>query len=254
MPAPDARIARVVAIGASNLTGGFPTVVATARSAWGPDVEIVAAQGLGRSYGATSAFLVRRLPGILQCGLWRQLASAPAVPTRALVTDVGNDIVYGFPAEQILSWVDEAVTRLAKVSDDIVLTGLPMDSVRRLPPKVFLALRSVLTPSSRLTYTEAMATAEHVQAGLEMLARTRGLRFLALRPTWYGVDPFHIRSALWRPAWQEILGVSCPVEQSWIEAMRLYLMRPEVQVLCGVEQRRLQTGTRLTRGARVWLY
>lgn len=254
MPTPDSRVARVVAIGASNLTRGFQTVVSTARTAWGPDVEVVAALGHGRSYGAPSTFLVRRLPGILQSGLWRQLESAPAVPTRSLVTDVGNDIVYGFSAEQILSWVDEALTRLARVSDDIVLTGLPMDSIRRLPPSAFLALRSVLTPSSRLSYAEVMATAERVQAGLQILASTRGLRFLALRPAWYGVDPIHIRSALWRPAWQEILGVSCPVERSRIEAMRLRLMRPEAQAFCGVEQRRHQIGTRLTRGARVWLY
>jgi hypothetical protein len=252
--APDTPIARVVAIGASNLTRGFQTVVATARVAWGPDVEVLAALGYGRSYGATSAFLVRRLPGILQSGLWQQLASAPAVPTRALVTDVGNDIVYGFAAEQILSWVDEAVTRLARISDDIVLTGLPMESIRRLPPMGFLALRSVLTPASRLSHAEVMARAEQVHAGLQRLALDRGLRFLTLRPSWYGIDPIHIRPSLWQPAWQEILGVSCPVERSRFEAMRLYLMRPEVQALCGVEQRRLQTGTRLTRGARVWLY
>ena len=46
---PVAGIARVVAIGASNLTRGFQTVVATARTAWGPDVQLVAALGHGRS-------------------------------------------------------------------------------------------------------------------------------------------------------------------------------------------------------------
>jgi hypothetical protein len=146
MPAPDTRIARVVAIGASNLTRGFQTVVSTARTAWGPDVEVVAALGHGRSYGATSAFLVRRLPGILECGLWQRLDDAPPVPTRALVTDVGNDILYGVPAARILAWVDEAVTRLATVTDDIALTGLPMDSIRRLSPRLFLAARTVLAP------------------------------------------------------------------------------------------------------------
>ena len=90
----------MVALGASNLTRGLQTVVSTARTAWGPDVQVVAALGHGRSYGATSAFLVRRLPGILRSGLWAELESAPAVPTKALVTDVGNDILYGFGVEQ----------------------------------------------------------------------------------------------------------------------------------------------------------
>ena len=247
-------IARVVAIGASNLTRGFQTVVSTARAAWGPEVEVVAALGHGRSYGATSTFVIRRLPGILQSGLWTRLASAPAVPTKALVTDVGNDILYGFPARDVLAWVDDAVTRLARVSDDIVLTGLPMESIRRLSPQAFRALRSVLTPFSRLPYADVLATAEYVHAGLERLAHDRGLRFVALRPSWYGLDPIHIRPSLWHSAWQDILGVSADIRRSRIEAMRLYLMRPESQSLCGIAQRRPQTGTALSRGARVWLY
>jgi hypothetical protein len=247
-------VARVVALGASNLTRGFQTVVSTSRAAWGPDVQVVAALGHGRSYGATSRFLVRRLPGILDSGLWRALESMPAVPTRVLVTDVGNDIVYGFPAERILEWVDDALARLAGVSDDIVLTNLPMDSIRRLSPAHFRAVRSVFFPTCRLSFDAVLATAERVEAGIEPLARAHGARLVRLRPTWYGIDPIHIKPSLWRPAWQEILGVACPVERSRLEATRLYLMRPEVQWLCGIEQGRGQTGTRLRRGGHVWLY
>ena len=247
-------IGRVVALGASNLTRGFQTVVSTARVAWGPDVEIVAALGHGRSYGADSHFLVRRLPGILQSGLWPLLESTPPVPTRALLTDVGNDILYGFPAERVLEWVDEALTRLARVSDELVVTGLPMESIRRLSPRRFRVVRSVLVPSSRQTYDDVRAAAEQVDAGLAALAATHRAAFVALDPSWYGLDPIHIKPSLWRPAWQRILGVEHPIERSRLEAMRLYLMRPDVQWLCGTEQRTPQIGTRLRQGGRVWLY
>ena len=249
-----ASVGRVVALGASNLTRGFQTVVSAARTAWGPDVQIVAALGHGRSYGTDSSFLVRRLPGILRSGIWHQLESAPAVPTRALVTDVGNDIVYGFPPDQILAWVDETLSRLARVSDDVVLTDLPMDSIRRLSSARFHAVRSVLFPSCRLSFETLVATAEQVNAGLADLASTRRARFLHLRPSWYGVDPIHIRPSLWQAAWQEVLGVSCPVSPSRLEALRLYAMRPEQQWLFGVEQRTPQTGVPLARGAHLWLY
>ena len=254
MPAPDTRVARVVALGASNLTRGLQTVVSTARAAWGPDVEVVAALGHGRSYGATSAFSVRRLPGILDSGLWQMIDRAPRVPTRALVTDVGNDILYGFPAARILAWVDDALARLAAVTDDIVLTGLPMDSIRRLSPGLFLAARTVLAPSCRLPQAAVTTTAEQVHAGLERLAAARGVRFVPLQPSWYGLDPIHIRPALWPQAWQEILGASCDLGPSRLEALRLYAMRPERQWICGIEQVRTQAGTRLTAGGRVWLY
>ena len=247
-------VARVVAIGASNLTRGFRTVVATARTAWGPDVQIVAALGHGRSYGVDSSFLFRRLPGILRSGIWQQLESTPAIPTKALVTDVGNDIVYGFPPEQILAWVDEALTRLARVSDDVVLTDLPMESIRALSPAKFHAVRSILFPSCRLSFEALVATAEQVNAGLAELAGANRARFLHLEPSWYGFDPVHIRPSQWPTAWQKVLGVSCLIARSRTEAVRLYAMRPEQRWLFGLEQRMPQTGTRLPRGGRVWLY
>jgi hypothetical protein len=104
--------ARVVALGASNLTRGLQTVVAAARDAYGADVEVVAALGHGRSYGADSTFLVRTLPGILHSEIWSALDALPDLSTRAIVSDVGNDILYGYSPPQILSWVEEARSSL----------------------------------------------------------------------------------------------------------------------------------------------
>jgi hypothetical protein len=69
------HIGRIVALGASNLTRGFHTLVSAARTAWGPEIEILAALGHGRPYGGPSRFLVRGLPGILESGVWRALES-----------------------------------------------------------------------------------------------------------------------------------------------------------------------------------
>ena len=107
-------IRRVVAVGASNLTRGFHAVVATARGMWGPDVEVVGALGHGRLYGGPSRYLGRRLPGILESGLWQALDERPPAATRALLTDVGNDIMWDCPPSGILEWVDLCVARLQR--------------------------------------------------------------------------------------------------------------------------------------------
>ena len=86
---------RVVLLGASNLVAGLPRVVEAARSVWGGPLDILAAAGHGRSYGRSSRVLWRTLPGILSCGLWEDLARRPPASTAALLTDVGNDILYG---------------------------------------------------------------------------------------------------------------------------------------------------------------
>ena len=252
-----AEVARVVALGASNLTRGFQTVVSTARAAWGPNVEIVAALGHGRSYGTHSRFVIRTLPGILQSGLWRHLESLSAVPTRALVTDVGNDILYGFSAEQTLAWTAEAVERLRKFTPDIVLTDLPLAAIRRLSQAKFLAFRSILIPSCRLSLGEILHAAEQVNDGLAALAAARSIQFFPLNPEWYTFDPIHIRPSQWRPAWQEILGCKSGTRRDGggrLEGLKLYFTPPERQWLFGMEQFTPQAGRKLPSGAKVWLY
>jgi hypothetical protein len=256
-PDVPADVARVVALGASNLTRGFPTVVSTARAAWGPNVEVVAALGHGRSYGAHSRFVVRTLPGILESGLWHHLESLSAVPTRALVTDVGNDILYGFSPQQTVAWAAEAVERLQEFTKDIVLTDLPLASIRCLSQAKFLALRSILVPSCRLSLKEVLQTAEQVNDGLVALATARSIRFFRLNPAWYGFDPIHIRPARCRPAWQEILGNPSGARRNGgglLEGVRLYFTPPERQWLLGTEQFTPQAGMTQRSGARVSLF
>jgi hypothetical protein len=251
-------VGRVVALGASNLTRGFSTIVATARAVWGADVEVLAALGHGRSYGGPSTFLVRGLPGILQSGLWRELDAHPPRPTRALVTDVGNDIMYGYPPAQILEWVDECVARLRQLTTDVVITGLPHAAVAGLPPGRFLLFRSVFFPRCRLTLDQTMRAGADVDAGLRAIAASRGVAFLGLKPEWYGLDPIHIRPGMWNAAWQDIL---CGENQAVAggratrrEAVRLYCLLPEQATFVGRERRTPQRGVALRRGGRVWLY
>jgi hypothetical protein len=255
-----ADVGRVVALGASNLTRGFHTIVSTARCGWGPQVEVVGALGHGRSYGAQSRFAFRALPGILECGLWRHLESRPAVPTRALITDVGNDIMYGVSATQTLAWVAEAVERLQKFTGDpgnIILTDLPLAGVRRLSRAKFLVFRSLLFPSCQLSFEEMLQTAEQVNDGLALLAAARSIQFVRLNPEWYFVDPIHIRPSQCRSAWQEILGSTSAAGRNAggrLEGLTLYFTPPERQWLFGREQYTPQAGVKLPSGGRVWLF
>ncbi len=252
-----ADVERVIALGASNLTRGFHTVVSTARARWGPDVEVLGALGHGRSYGAPSKFLFRGLPGILESGLWQELSRRPPAPTRALITDIGNDILYGFAATQILAWIDEAIDRLHRATADIVITDLPLATIRRLSVRKFLFFRSLFVPRCRLTLAHVVDTAEEVSDGIARLASARNLRFVRLNPDWYGFDPIHMRMAVWHTAWQQILDgavVGSNDNGPWLEGLRLYFMFPERQALFGRERVRPQTGARLERGGRVWLF
>ena len=82
------------------------------------------------------------------------------------MTDVGNDILYGYPAEQILAWIDQVLFRLQRTTSDIILAGLPLASMQRLSPAKFLIFRSILFPRCRLSLNEVLAVAEQIDDGL----------------------------------------------------------------------------------------
>lgn len=239
---------RVIALGASNLTRGLRTVVSMSRVAWGSDTEIFAALGLGRSYGAQSQLVLRGLPGILQSGLWHALDALPPAPTVGIVSDVGNDILYGYSAGQILAWVGEAVARLQTHARTITLTGLPSHNVSSLTERKFRVMRALMFPSSHQTLAGARATAVVVQAGLETLAAERGLHFLRLQSEWYGLDPIHFRYAHWRRVWGECLGLDPsawaqrPEPGGLAETCRLWLRADEHRTLVGIHQHTPQHG------------
>src|SRR5262249_46912085 len=86
-------VRRVVLLGASNLTLGIGTVLGSAANVWGSPLEVLAALGHGRSYGRATSVMGRQLPGIRECGLWPALGVDGQLPTAALVTDIGNDVL-----------------------------------------------------------------------------------------------------------------------------------------------------------------
>ena len=201
-----------------------------------------------------SRFVTRALPAIMDCGIWPHLAATAHIPTRALVTDIGNDILYGFPPEQTLAWIEEAIVRLQQYTGDIVLTGLPMASIRRVSPVKFKIFCSILAPSCRLALRDVVDRAEVVHAGLATLAERCHARFLPVDPSWYGVDPVHIQRRYWRDAWQRILGTDVRLRAAPVESLRLYAMRAECESWFGRQRHTPQTGRAFATGARVWLY
>ncbi len=133
---------RAVLLGASNLRISLPLVLDRVRLRAGGPVEALTACGHGRSYGAWSRFLfVRHLPGIAGCGLWKEIRERPPLPTLALVTDAGNDLLYGARVEEVAGWVELCLDRLAaQEKTEIVITLLPLARLERLSgPQVRLA-------------------------------------------------------------------------------------------------------------------
>ena len=250
---------RVILLGASNLTRSFPGVVAIARTLAGEPIDVAAAVGHGRSFGLRSRVLARSLPGIVDCGLWGALQAAPkAARTLALVTDVGNDIVYGAAVETICRWVDTCVSRLVALGAGTVLTQLPLESIGSTGPVRFGLAKTLLFPRHAITRRQVLDRAAAVARGLEETAGRHGAALQALPRSWYGLDPIHIRRARSREAWTAILAPWRPdapsAQPAPIDRRAVRRARPEHWWLFGRPRSTPQPAARLADGTTISLY
>lgn len=215
MSAGDETLARdaahVVVLGASNVTLGFPRIVAEVRRLFPGRVQLFCAHGHGRSYGTPSWAPFRTLPGLRECGLWeafrRVRDESPATPVYGLLTDIGNDLLFGKQPERIDEWLAECLAPLKAAGATVTIGRPPVHALGRLGRRRFLAARSFFFPKSPLTYEQMLVDVPRLDELIVERAEANSATTFTPRPEWYGLDPIHIRRT-WRPAaWREIVGM-----------------------------------------------
>lgn len=240
---------RVVLLGASNLAISFPSIVRWLAAGLPRPLSLFAAFGHGRSYCTWSRILFRSLPSIDRCGLWADLdCAAQESPgqTLALLTDVGNDLIYGSAPEVIARRVEECLSRLAAQDARIIMTRLPLASIERLSAFRFYATKSVFFPRAGGNWPTMLRSARQVDEALCQMASRFSAGLIDQPLEWYGFDPIHVRVTRRRKAWQTIFA-GWPAFQplpssklSQLDAMRLRLAAPADRRLFGRNQKRPQ--------------
>jgi hypothetical protein len=186
--------ARVIVLGASNVSRGLARLAAVAGRRTSGRLDLFVAAGHGRSYGVNSRVAMRRLPSILASGLWRAVEREAGVadpPPLALVTDIGNDLLYGFPASQVAGWVAECLRRLTEQGARIAITTLPLASLERVGPARYRAFRACFVPGCRLTLAAINDAAVELDTRIAALAADHAATLVAQPGAWYGLDPIH---------------------------------------------------------------
>jgi hypothetical protein len=253
---------RFIILGASNVTRSFGTLVAAARDVWNGPLEIVAAHGHGRSYGADwTTVLMRKLPGILTSGLWDAVRSDLRKPTSALVTDIGNDILYEHSVPTIAGWVEECLDRLAALEAQTAVMALPVENIFGLSEARYKFFRNLFMPGCSLGLREAADRAIELNERVAALVTSRNMKLVPQRREWYGLDPIHVRRKTYPGAWREVF-FTWPsqrenaafsrrkIAESWYLRSRI----PQRVKLFGRELSAAQPSARLRDGTTVALY
>jgi hypothetical protein len=196
----------VVLIGASNLSFMHADLAATIGSAVDERVELLVAMGCGRSYGKKTRFFFKNFSGVLESGIWRALSVSGASRTTAILSDIGNDLAYEVPVDEVVSWVREAVIRLQDQGARIALNNLPWPALSEVGSVRFYAMRSLLFPNCRLAHGELLDRAERLFDAVGRLGRELKTPVFVGEKPWYGLDPIHPRRRHSHRIWERMLG------------------------------------------------
>jgi hypothetical protein len=195
----------VVLLGASNLSLGWRPLMQVIFARWWRPLRILTAHGMGRAYLTPSQFGWRTAPGILESDLWSQLAHGnQSSPDAALITDLGNDLVYGRTAAEVVQAAADAAGRLRNANPDcqIVMTRPPLASVASLSRLRYGFFRTVLFPMCRLSLSEIVEATRELDDGIQ---RLQGVTVVPPQAEWFGLDPIHVRRRLRKSAFTRIL-------------------------------------------------
>ena len=240
-PPPDSEreAQQLVLLGASNIVLGLPWILPLLEHGFPGTVDVVTACGHGRSYGCRSRVLVRSLPGIRDCGLWEYRADQSRQP-QVLITDVGNDILYGASADTIADWVSECIERCQPATGQLLITQLPLASLDRLTPLRFRLIKTLLFPRHRISWPTVQTEVKQLAEHLEDIAAASGGQLIIPPLDWYGVDPIHIRSSKRSQAWAHILSHwtawTAPAKTrppGCADRLRAWRLRPQHRCLLG---------------------
>ena len=231
-------------LGASNVTIGFDCISRLLGAAYPTALDIRAAIGHGRSFGTWSHFAGRSLPGIRDCGLWDSLEQDFEGQRRALITDIGNDLLYGVPPEQIAAWVGDCVRRLTDRNFRCLITRPPVSRIERLSAMRYHATRLFFFPRHRpISWSDMLARVYRLNDAIAQIARDTDSAILTPAPDWYGFDPIHIRRRVRPTAWSHILSHwpdFCAVDVARQSPIRLFGRFPQESRWLGIRYSRQQ--------------
>jgi len=260
-PATRPPVARLVLLGASNLRIGLPILLRVARAQLGGPLEVLVAHGHGRSYGKRSSIPGRTLPGITECDLWNDLTLQPSLPTFALLTDIGNDLLYGVQPAELVDWVEQCIGQLAAHEAKILLTALPRHPISRKSLAQYKVFRTIFFPACGLSLPTVLERAEETNLGLISIANQYQSYFAEMKEEWYGLDPIHVRRGSRKIAWRGLLQVllngECNLDAQVFtlkNRLALELAVPSSRRLLGRSQRRIQPSLTLDDGTTIAIY
>lgn len=193
-------------LGASNLARGY-SMLTHHLSKCLNKTEYLNALGPGRGFFARGGMFNFTYPPIQDC---RVIESAEkklndSLRTVVLITDIGNDLMYGVSAETLIECLDRMIDRILEWDADIFLTSIHVNLKKDVSPTTFLILRFLFYPSSKVTYEETNLFVVKVNEYLkEKSGKNEKVHLITGMEVFAGSDRIHYSLLKTHAAWSKI--------------------------------------------------
>ncbi len=177
-------------------------------------IEFLNALGPGRGFCARGGMFNFTYPPIQDCRVLEaaERKSQNGQRIAVLITDIGNDLMYGVSANTLIESLDGMVDRVLQWDAEIFLTSIHVDLKKDVSPTTFFILKSFFYPGSSITYEETDLFIKKVNGYLEEKARqSERVHLITGMKLFSGSDKIHYSLLKTHSAWGKVVEEICRV-------------------------------------------
>ena len=193
-------------LGASNLARSFYGLKrCIGRCIFPRPASFVHAMGPGRGYVSRGGILNAIYSPILSCGILEAVRNKKIKDQSvvALITDIGNDIMYGVSSEKIINGLQYLLNALGEFKTNIFITSIPVDLENDISELHFHIIRQIYFPKSPVKYSQA---SNNIKAINKFILQSSNKKITAIddMKQFCGIDRIHYSILKSQSAWCHI--------------------------------------------------
>ena len=193
-------------LGASNLARSFHGLKYCIERCILPRPAIfMHAMGPGRGYLSRGGILNTVYSPILNCGILEAARNKKIKDQLvvALITDIGNDIMYGVSSEKIIDGLQYLINTLCEFKTNIFITSIPVDLENDISELHFHIIRQIYFPKSPVKYSQA---SNNIKAINKFILQSSNKKITTIddMKQFCGIDKIHYSILKSQSAWCHI--------------------------------------------------
>ena len=193
-------------MGASNLSRGYSLLTRYLSRCLGvQNIEFLNALGPGRGFCAKGGMFNFIYSPIQDCQIIEAVDKKTKIPRVVLITDLGNDLMYGVTPDALIECLDTLIDRMLKWNADIFLTSIHINMKKDISRRTFYILRFIFYPNSKINYEETDSFIIKVNEYLEEKTRkNQKVHLITGMESYTGLDKIHYSLLKMHKAWSKV--------------------------------------------------